>query len=109
MISDKELLVGLSDGTIGRIRIDDEKFENNSNESVPIKQAFLETIRDADGLVIQQIAIDYIQEKLYILHGAGALERCSIDSCKNSTKLQMTTANYVIQNIAVDSQNVFHF
>jgi hypothetical protein len=109
-LSNDQLILGLSDGLVGILNISHAQTTTEANGTTPppiIGNVLSRRIREPDGVPIQQIAIDHIQEMLYILRTKVGLIRCSIETCENnsSTSLVMGSSSNVIQSIAVDSQN----
>lgn len=133
-LSKKNLLIGLSDGSIFLINVFEAlnhrytfpinlfSFENKSsiefastmnnnsdfnNISIkfPIKQ-----IRTADGISITQIAVDEMQSRLYFVQEKIGLTRCiSLENCdKNTTFLSTINLQNTIQSIALDSWNGYY-
>uniref|UniRef100_A0A914C3G4 receptor protein-tyrosine kinase n=1 Tax=Acrobeloides nanus TaxID=290746 RepID=A0A914C3G4_9BILA len=94
-----KLYIGLSDGSIFSIDLND--FETtNSTEPEKVQ------IREKDDIPIVQIEIDQMQQKLYAVREKEGLIRCGLQDCLNSTMLMTNSANF-IKNIAVDYWNGF--
>ncbi|TKR60741.1 hypothetical protein L596_027940 [Steinernema carpocapsae] len=80
------LLVGLSDGSIFSVN-------TTSEESLQL--------REGDGVVISQIAVDPFQYSFYAIVENKGILRCALNSCKTLTTLTMNS----VKSIAVDYWN----
>uniref|UniRef100_A0A915EDW1 receptor protein-tyrosine kinase n=1 Tax=Ditylenchus dipsaci TaxID=166011 RepID=A0A915EDW1_9BILA len=108
-ISQKDLLVGLSDGSVHTLDISSHTMHQDNSDGNATKPDTLpsEKIKEADGVAIVQLVVDHMQGKIYVVREKNALIRCpTLRSCENATSLMTSNSLSFIQSIAVDTNNV---